>query len=58
MLGPEQGKRLVDLTWGGSDFTFSLIRRLELECDARQNGTLRAASHGKAVDILKQTAVN
>ncbi|TWF58789.1 NAD(P)/FAD-dependent oxidoreductase [Neorhizobium alkalisoli] len=58
MFGAQKGKGLVDLAWGGPDFTFSLIRRLGIECDARQNGTLRAASHCKAVEVLKQTALN
>jgi len=50
-----RGKALVKLAWGGPDFTLSLIRRLGIDCDARQNGTLRAANHGKAVETLKQT---
>lgn len=55
MFGPERGRALVDLAWRGPDFTLSLIHRLGIDCDARQNGTIRAASHGRAVDILKHT---
>ncbi|MCL6710278.1 FAD-binding oxidoreductase [Pseudomonas sp. R2.Fl] len=58
MFGKARGRRLVDLAWNSPDFTLSLIRRLGIECDARQNGTLRAATHGKAVEVLKQTAEN
>lgn len=58
MFGKARGRQLVDLAWSSPDFTVSVIRRLEIDCDVRQNGTLRAASHGKAVDVLKLTAEN
>lgn len=58
MFGKERGRRLVEIAWGNSDFTFSLIRRLGIECDARQNGSIRAVTHANTVCTLKQTVEN
>ncbi|MBB3978420.1 glycine/D-amino acid oxidase-like deaminating enzyme [Rhizobium azooxidifex] len=55
MFGAERGRQLVRLAWGGPEFTRSLIRRLGIDCDVRQNGTLRAAPHRKAADALQKT---
>lgn len=41
-FGPELGGKLVRLAWGASESTFNLIRRYQIECDARQGGTMRA----------------
>lgn len=52
-LGAERGERLVRFAWATAETTFALIRRLGIECDARQGGTLRAAyqfSHAKAIE--------
>ncbi len=42
-LGPERGRRLVELVGGAADFVFALVRRLGIACDARQAGWIRAA---------------
>ena len=41
--GPEIGGRLIRFAWGAPEATFALIRRWQIECDARQGGTMRAA---------------
>jgi glycine/D-amino acid oxidase-like deaminating enzyme len=42
-FGAKIGGRLVRFAWGAPEATFALIRRYQIECDARQGGTLRAA---------------
>jgi glycine/D-amino acid oxidase-like deaminating enzyme len=42
-FGAEPGGRLLDFSYGAPDMTFDLIRRHQIQCDARQGGTLRAA---------------
>jgi glycine/D-amino acid oxidase-like deaminating enzyme len=52
-FGADRGERLVRFAWATAETTFALIRRLGIECDARQGGTLRAAyqfSHAKAIE--------
>ncbi|HTR17750.1 MAG TPA: FAD-binding oxidoreductase [Acetobacteraceae bacterium] len=44
-FGPELGGRMVAVSCGAPDFVFGLIRRLGIDCAARQGGTLRAAIH-------------
>ncbi|HWK43771.1 MAG TPA: FAD-binding oxidoreductase [Stellaceae bacterium] len=41
--GPEQGARAVAASGGAADFTFDLIRRLGIDCDAVQNGWIQGA---------------
>lgn len=53
-FGGDLGQRMIKMAWGAPDFTFGLISRLDIDCDARQNGTLRAATNAltaKAVGI-------
>jgi glycine/D-amino acid oxidase-like deaminating enzyme len=42
-FGEDLGRRMNTLAGGAPDFVFGLIKRLGIRCDARQNGTLRAA---------------
>ncbi|WEZ83472.1 FAD-binding oxidoreductase [Rhizobium sp. 32-5/1] len=56
MFGDDLGRRMIARAYGGPDFTFDLIRRLGIDCDARQNGTLRAATHEQALDAIRETA--
>src|SRR4051812_33390213 len=37
-FGPDLGPRLIRFAWGAPETTFSLIRRYQIECDARQGG--------------------
>ena len=55
MFGKTRGSRLVEIGWGSSEFALALIRRLGIDCDARQNGSLRAARHGSAAKVLAHT---
>lgn len=51
-FGGDLGQRMVDMAWGAPDFTFDLISRLGIDCDARQNGTLRAATNTRTVKAV------
>jgi len=55
-FGEERGRRLVDLAWGAPETTLALIRRLGIECDARQGGTLRAALRPGHAAALRASA--
>jgi glycine/D-amino acid oxidase-like deaminating enzyme len=48
-LGPERGGRLVELVGGAADFVFDLVRRYGIECEARQDGWIRAAHSESAL---------
>ncbi|WP_214471383.1 FAD-binding oxidoreductase [Mesorhizobium sp. dw_380] len=56
MFGPELGPRMIDFSYGAPDFTFGLIRRLSIACEARQNGTIRAAIRPKPEAAVRATA--
>jgi len=56
MFGPELGARMIDFSYGAPDFTFGLIRRLSIACEARQNGTIRAAIRPKPEAAVRTTA--
>lgn len=51
--GPEQGQRIVDAVAAGPDYVFSLVRRLGISCDAKQNGLLFAAHSAKGAAGLE-----
>ena len=42
-FGADLGHRMIAFAWNTPTFTLDLIRRLGIACEARQNGTLRAA---------------
>ncbi len=46
-FGAELGGRMVAFAGNAPAFVFDLVRRLAIRCEARQCGTLRAASHPK-----------
>lgn len=56
-FGQKRGAALVELVGGAADYVFELIRRLGIECDARQDGWLQAAHHETALDGLINRAV-
>ena len=56
-FGGDLGQRMIDMAWSAPDFTFDLISRLSIDCDARQNGTLRAATNTLTAKIVETTAV-
>ncbi|HWX50664.1 MAG TPA: FAD-binding oxidoreductase [Roseomonas sp.] len=42
-FGPELGGRMIALSYAAPDLVFDIIRRHQITCEARQQGTLRAA---------------
>src|SRR5271169_2354996 len=44
-FGADLGRRMIAFSYNTPVFTLDLIRRLAVACEARQNGTLRAAYH-------------
>jgi glycine/D-amino acid oxidase-like deaminating enzyme len=46
-FGMDLGRRMNALAGDAPGFVFALIERLGIRCDARRNGTLRAAAHSK-----------
>src|SRR4051794_7171933 len=55
-FGPDLGARMIAFSYGTTNFTFDLIRRYQIPCEARQNGTLRAAYNEASVAGIKTTA--
>ncbi len=43
LFGQELGRRMVEMSWNAPNTTFELIRRHQIQCDASQTGTIRAA---------------
>ena len=59
-FGADLGRRMIAFAYNTPVFTFELIRRLAIACEARQNGTLRAAyheSHAAAVETTAQQCI-
>jgi glycine/D-amino acid oxidase-like deaminating enzyme len=55
-FGPELGRRMIAFTYDTPTFTLDLIRRLGIACEARQNGTLRAAYRESNAAAIEATA--
>jgi len=55
-FGPERGARLTDLVGGAADFVFNLVRRHRIECDARQDGWIKACHSETALRAATHTA--
>ncbi len=55
-FGAELGGRLVRFAWGAPEATFALIRRYQIECGARQGGTLRAAYLPRDAESVRRLA--
>lgn len=55
-FGAELGRRMIEFSYGTTNFTLDLIRRYQIPCEARQNGTLRAAYNEVAAVAIKHTA--
>jgi glycine/D-amino acid oxidase-like deaminating enzyme len=54
--GPDLGARMVRFAYDTTQYTFDLIRRLGIDCGARQNGTLRVAYSAASVSGIETTA--
>lgn len=55
-FGTDLGRRMIAFAYNTPVFTLDLIRRLGIECEARQNGTLRAAYHETNAAAIEATA--
>jgi glycine/D-amino acid oxidase-like deaminating enzyme len=55
-FGPDLGPRMIAFAWNTPTFTLDLIRRHQIACEARQNGTLRAAYHETNSAAIEATA--
>ena len=55
-FGVDLGRRMIAFAYNTPVFTLELIRRLGIECEARQNGTLRAAYHATSMAGVETTA--
>jgi glycine/D-amino acid oxidase-like deaminating enzyme len=55
-FGVELGRRMIDFSYGTTNFTHDLIRRYQIPCEARQNGTLRAAYNEASAAAIETTA--
>ncbi len=55
-FGGDLGARMIAFSYHTPVFTLELIRRLSIACDARQNGTLRAAYHERHARAVEATA--
>jgi glycine/D-amino acid oxidase-like deaminating enzyme len=55
-FGPDLGGRMNALAGAAPQFVFDLIRRHGIACEARQNGTLRAAIAPKHAAAVRATA--
>jgi glycine/D-amino acid oxidase-like deaminating enzyme len=56
-FGADFGGRMIAFAYNTPSFTLDLIRRLGIACEARQNGTIRAAyhkTHGAAVETTAE----
>ena len=42
-FGPDLGRRMVEMSWNAPNVVFDLVKRHQIQCEARQSGTLRAA---------------
>jgi glycine/D-amino acid oxidase-like deaminating enzyme len=55
-FGAELGRRMIEFSYGTTNFTLDLIRRYQIPCEARQNGTLRAAYNEASAAAIEVTA--
>ncbi|SHJ57700.1 Glycine/D-amino acid oxidase [Bradyrhizobium lablabi] len=55
-FGADLGPRMIAFAYNTPVFTLDLIRRLGIACEARQNGTLRAAYHETNAAAVEDTA--
>lgn len=55
-FGPDLGRRMIAFSYGTTNFTLDVIRRYQIPCEARQNGTLRAAYNAVSAAAIEKTA--
>jgi glycine/D-amino acid oxidase-like deaminating enzyme len=54
-FGPDLGRRMNALAGAAPALVFDLVKRHGIRCDARQNGTLRAAVHARHAAAIRAT---
>ena len=55
-FGKDLGRRMIEFAYGTTNFTHDLIRRYQIPCEARQNGTLRTAYNEASAAAIEATA--
>jgi glycine/D-amino acid oxidase-like deaminating enzyme len=55
-FGADLGQRMIAFAYNTPTFTLDLVRRHQIACEARQNGTLRAAYHAASAVAVEITA--
>ena len=55
-FGADLGRRMNALAGAAPSFVFELVKRHAIDCDARPNGTLRAAVHATHAAAIRTTA--
>jgi glycine/D-amino acid oxidase-like deaminating enzyme len=55
-VGPDLGRRMNQLAGTAPALVFELIARHGIDCDARRNGTLRAAVNGRSATAVRAIA--
>jgi glycine/D-amino acid oxidase-like deaminating enzyme len=55
-FGSDLGRRMIAFSYGAPAFTFDLIQRHQIPCEARQNGTLRTAYQPPAAREIEALA--
>ena len=53
-FGTDLGRRMISFSYGAPTFAFDLIRRYQIPCEARQNGTLRVAYQANAAKDVER----
>ena len=56
LAGAERGERLVEVVGHAADFVFDLVRRHRIECDARQDGWIKACHRESTLRPALRTA--
>ena len=54
--GEDLGGRMLELSYGAPDAVFDVIRRHQIQCEARQEGTIRAAIDPQNAMDVRRTA--
>lgn len=55
-FGPDLGGRMLALSYGAPDALFALVRRHQIACEARQEGTIRAAIDPRSAAAARRSA--
>ncbi|MBB5690942.1 FAD-binding oxidoreductase [Roseomonas alkaliterrae] len=55
-FGPDLGGRMLALSYGAPDALFALVRRHQIACEARQEGTIRAAIDARSAAAARRSA--